>query len=146
MELDTLLEYDKWANQKIFKSIQQVKSYDHRSEMQKLFAHLLAAQKIWMDRITGKPTELGIWPDLTLQEIEKLLNENPDQLKALISEKDETISYRNSKGEQFQNSVEHILVHLTIHGQHHRAQIAKLLRTAGITPPGTDFIFFIRTI
>ncbi|WP_395084871.1 DinB family protein [Gracilimonas sp.] len=31
--------------------------------------------------------------------------------------------------------MEEILVHLTIHGQHHRAQIAMLLRQAGQTRP-----------
>ena len=107
---------------------------------------MLATQIVWMSRITGNSSELAIWPDLSIHETETLMNENPKKLKNLISRKDTLITYKNSRGEEFQNSVEEILMHLTIHGQHHRAQIAKLLRKAGTIPPGTDFIFFLRTL
>ncbi|MEX0845990.1 MAG: DinB family protein, partial [Balneolaceae bacterium] len=74
------------------------------------------------------------------------LDQNPDKLHSLIQKKTEIIEYSNSKGVTFRNSVEEILMHIVIHGQHHRAQIAKLLRKTGITPPVTDFIFFLRTV
>ncbi|MFB3133724.1 MAG: DinB family protein [Rhodothermales bacterium] len=37
-----------------------------------------------------------------------------------------------------------ILLHVIIHGQHHRAQIATCLRQHGHTPPPTDCIIFTR--
>ncbi|MEX2478247.1 MAG: DinB family protein [Gracilimonas sp.] len=146
MDLQRLLDYDKWANTRVFKTIKTVADPEVQKDINKLFAHLLTAQIIWVNRINDQPLPNEIWPDLSISEIKSLLQKNPEKLKKLVSRKNEIFHYKNSKGEEFKNSVEEILVHLTIHGQHHRAQIANLLRKAGITPPGTDFIFFLRTL
>tara|TARA_R110002049_G_scaffold45966_1_gene133765 strand:+ start:595 stop:1035 length:441 start_codon:yes stop_codon:yes gene_type:complete len=146
MDLNVLLNYDSWANSKIFRSLGQLPESKERSQISILFAHILTAQLMWVNRIKKEPLPADTWPSLSIQEIETHLQHNLRKLKELISKKDEVIHYKNSKGEIFTNSVEEILVHLTIHGQHHRAQIATLLRQAGQTPPATDFIFFIRTI
>lgn len=141
-----LLNYDSWANSTVFRSIRQLPESKKRSEILSLFAHLLTAQLVWVNRIKKEPLPSEIWPSLSIPEIEKLLQDNPPKIRELISKKGEVIHYKNSKGESFTNSVEEILLHLTIHGQHHRAQIATLLRQAGQTPPATDFIFFLRTL
>lgn len=146
MELQKLLAYDKWANEKIFPIFKKVEDPSIRKETDKLFAHLLTAQVVWVNRIQKQPLPEHIWPDLSLSEMASLIEDNQLKLQKLISEKDEIISYKNSKGEEFENSVEEILLHLTIHGQHHRAQIAKLLRQSGLKPPATDLIFFLRTL
>lgn len=146
MDITTLIDYDEWANRKVFNAIKGIETESYEAELCKQFAHLLATQIVWMSRITGNSSKLAIWPDLSIHEIETLMNENPRKLKSLILRKDALITYKNSRGKEFQNSVGEILMHLTIHGQHHRAQIAKLLRKAGTTPPGTDFIFFLRTL
>lgn len=141
-----LLNYDSWANSTVSRSISQLPESKERSEILSLFAHLLTAQLVWVNRINKESLPSEIWPSLSIPEIEKLLQDNPPKIRELISKKGEVIHYKNSKGESFTNSVEEILVHLTIHGQHHRAQIATLLRQAGQTPPATDFIFFLRTL
>lgn len=146
MDLEKLLNYDEWANRKVFSAIKDLPESKSRNEIFTLFSHLLAAQVIWMNRITGAKNKLELWPELPLSEMETLLNQNPGKLKNLIPKASQTIQYFNSSGTEFQNSVEDILTHLTIHGQHHRAQIATLLRQAGIKPPGTDLIFFLRSL
>lgn len=146
MNLRQLLEYDQWANQRIFQAIRTIDQPEIDPEIIRLFSHLLTAQVVWLNRIQQKPLPPEIWPVLSFEKIEEHLEENPTRLRSLIPQKEEVIHYKNSKGDEFKNSVEEILVHLTIHGQHHRAQIASLLRKAGITPPGTDFIFFLRTL
>lgn len=121
---------------RIFRSLGQLPESKKRSQISTLFTHILTAQLIWVNRrIKKEPLPADIWPSLPIQEIETHLQHNLRKLKELISKKDEVIHYKNSKGEIFTNSVEEILVHLTIHGQHHRAQIATLLRQAGQTPP-----------
>ncbi|MDR9419260.1 DinB family protein [Gracilimonas sp.] len=146
MDLAQLIEYDQWANTKIFKASISPNQQIRDPKIHKLLSHLLAAQNIWINRITGDPLPNKIWPDLPVSEIEQMLNENPEKLKGLITREDEVVNYRNSKGKEFSNIVEEILFHLTIHGQHHRAQIAQLLRAQGVTPPATDFIFFLRAL
>lgn len=146
MDLKKLLDYDSWANSNVFRSLSELSESEERSEILRLFAHLLTTQLIWMNRIKKETPPADIWPTMSIQEIESLLQDNPLKLEELISKKNKVIHYQNSKGETFSNSVEEILIHLTIHGQHHRAQIATLLRQAGRTPPATDFIFFLRTL
>ncbi|MEX0722814.1 MAG: DinB family protein [Gracilimonas sp.] len=146
MNLEKFILYDYWANQKVFLAQQSLEKDEIRAEIEALFSHIVAAQVIWMSRMMGEKSEMKIWPKLSGSEIHKLIHENPGKLKTLISRKDEMISYKNSKGVSHQTKVEDILMHLVIHGQHHRAQIASLLRKAGATPPGTDFIFFLRTL
>ncbi len=146
MQLSKLITYDEWANRQVFDALQKVDAEKHKVEIEGMFGHLLAAQKVWISRITGESANMEIWPELSNNELKALINENPDRLKALIHRADEFISYKNSKGEEFKNKVGDILTHIIIHGQHHRAQIAKKLRAAGITPPETDYIFFLRTL
>jgi len=55
-----------------------------------------------------------------------------------------TITYRNSKGTEFSNSVHDTLTHVSLHGSYHRGQIAQTIRGAGHEPANTDFIAFVR--
>lgn len=144
MDLEKLVAYDQWANNLVFEAFQMLDKEEGRVKIEKLFSHILASQIIWMDRITGDTSAIDIWPDLSKSEIKSYLETNSDKLSKLLLLKDEHISYQNSSGETFTNKVEDIFVHLIIHGQHHRAQIAKLIRQAGDKPPATDFIFFQR--
>lgn len=146
MDLEKLLNYDAWANDRIFEALKKLSPSKQQKEIKRLFSHLLTAQNIWLNRIQDKPIPSEIWPHLSIEEMEALINETPAKLRELLPGKDELIQYQNSKGVTFQNSAEDILMHLVIHGQHHRAQIATLLRQAGETPPATDFIFFLRTL
>jgi len=144
INFERLISYDQWANQKIYKAFQALEEDEARTEIEAMFSHLLATQAVWMSRITGEKVAFGIWPSFTSSEMEKLIKTQSDKLNSLIDRQEEVISYKNSKGVAHESKVGDILMHLIIHGQHHRAQIAKMLRAAGATPPGTDFIFFAR--
>jgi uncharacterized damage-inducible protein DinB len=50
----------------------------------------------------------------------------------------------NSAGQAFTSTVEDILLHVCLHGQYHRGQVALLLREAGAAPATTDYIAFAR--
>jgi uncharacterized damage-inducible protein DinB len=50
------------------------------------------------------------------------------------------ITYRNTKGEPWTNSVGDILMHVTMHSAYHRGQIAAAMRAEGHAPAYTDFI------
>jgi len=54
------------------------------------------------------------------------------------------ISYSNSKGTVFTDSIEHVIMHLSMYGQYHRGQIVTHNRDLFNTPPATDFILFLR--
>ena len=57
------------------------------------------------------------------------------------------ISYKNLKGESFENEVEPLLYHLVNHGTYHRGQVTTMLRELGVTHlASTDIIFYLRTL
>lgn len=146
MDSKQLIAYDEWANRRIFTIISDLPEGKERVESFRLFNHILGAQKVWMGRINGTLEQMEIWPDLTLAEAKACLGKHPKKLKKLLSNEDEIITYKNSSRKEFTNTVGEIIQHLVIHGQHHRAQIAAFLRRAGVKPPATDFIFFLRIL
>ena len=144
-----LFEYDNWANEQILLSLQDNLSFEGAQKAVEYFDHISGSQQMWMNRINGKPLDdIQIWPDYGLPEALQQLKTLNQQWKKLIATNknklDKIIAYTNSKGTPYDTSLSDILYHVIIHGQHHRAQIAKLLRNAKIDPPATDFIFFTR--
>jgi uncharacterized damage-inducible protein DinB len=144
--------YDAWANREVLTALGESRGpkaplLDARPL--KLLAHVLSAERLWLDRIQSQPPNLPVWPDFTMercrQELEKttkLWSEHLAHLSdAQLSEK---IRYKNSKGEGFTSSVEHILTHVLLHSAYHRGQIASQMRADGSEPAYTDFIHATR--
>lgn len=149
-QLLRLFSYDNWANEQVLLSLQDnLEDIDEADQAVKYYAHIAGAQELWYRRIEGQPLDdLAVWPDydlpIALQKITTLYEKWQQLVSANRSELDRIISYQNSKGTSYDTPLSDILHHVIIHGQHHRAQIAKLLRNAKIDPPATDFIFFSR--
>lgn len=57
---------------------------------------------------------------------------------------EELISYSNSKGEMFSNTIDDVLFHVINHSTYHRAQIATDLKIAQIESANTDYILYRR--
>lgn len=54
------------------------------------------------------------------------------------------ITYRNSSGVEYTNTLEDILLHVAEHGVYHRGQVALLVRASGGNAIPTDYIIFTR--
>jgi len=149
-QLLRLFAYDNWANEQVLLSLQEnLDQIDQADKAVKYYAHIAGAQNLWYRRIKGKSQDdLDIWPEydlpIALQKITTLYEQWQQLIEKNRSELDQIISYTNSKGTSYETPLTDILHHVIIHGQHHRAQIAKLLRNAKIDPPATDFIYFSR--
>jgi uncharacterized damage-inducible protein DinB len=138
-----------WADQQILAAIRDCPPA--LSEALPLLAHLLGAEHVWLSRLRNQPATHSAWPTLTLIECEKLANENSEGYESFASRLDDDnltalLSYRNSRGDEFTNSVIDILTHVVVHGAYHRGQIAKSLGRAGIPAVNTDYITFARII
>lgn len=147
--LNRLIDYDLWANLKILAVLEDYSSFEHREKALNLFYHIIGTQHHWHGRVTGADLAgIEIWPDLELEDCRPLIQENYRKLKTLLTENekklDRGISYKNSSGTAYTTALSDILHHLVIHGQHHRSQIAMLMRMGEIAPPPTDFIFYTR--
>jgi uncharacterized damage-inducible protein DinB len=115
----------------------------------RLYAHILAAEHVWLKRIEGVEPEIPVWPALGLDECAALGARNHAGYALLTetlgrAELQRTVSYRNTKGDAFVNTVEDIIMHVALHGSYHRGQIARIVRGEGVAPQSTDYIFFIR--
>lgn len=82
----------------------------------------------------------------SLIECKKIDNDNYTNVLKIVNEckMDDLIFYKNSKGNQFNNSIQQILFHVVNHFTHHRGQIISDLRQNGIDPIITDYIFYKR--
>jgi uncharacterized damage-inducible protein DinB len=114
-----------------------------------LYAHLVAAEHIWLARLQGSPARVPVWPTLTLDACAELASENHREyaeylLRLDVSDLDRGVAYTNSAGQSFSSSVEDILLHVCLHGTYHRGQIAELLRQGGDVPESTDYIAYVR--
>jgi uncharacterized damage-inducible protein DinB len=110
-----------------------------------LFSHLILAHQIWNSRILGlKPLELQ--QTLPLEECMNLDHDNLEKTLQILTERELThsITYQNTHGQQFVNSIRDILFHVSNHSTHHKGQIVAELRQCGIEPVLTDYIFYKR--
>ena len=145
-----LLKYDRWATAGALDSLTIAAGRNRKAK--RLLAHFLVGEKVWYMRLNGQETsEMDLAPELTLEECETLARENQKAyttfLSGLSPEKlDSVVTYRNSKGIEFQTSVQDILLHALLHGAYHRGQIAAAVRADGDEPANTDYITFTRNI
>jgi uncharacterized damage-inducible protein DinB len=54
------------------------------------------------------------------------------------------VSYTNSKGERWRNSVTDVLTHVVLHSSYHCGQVATLLGRAGVAAAYSDYIECVR--
>jgi uncharacterized damage-inducible protein DinB len=142
-----MFDYDHWANGECVRAISSGGSVPAKSVGR--FAHILSAEKLWLDRIVGRPQSLAVWPSLSIDECQKLVVEMAsawrEYLRGLESHAlGELVHYRNTKGEAWSSRIEDILLHVIMHSVYHRGQIALELREAGFEPASTDFILAVR--
>jgi len=114
----------------------------------RIFAHIASVEHLWYARIEGATPAHAVWPGFSPDEARAIAEHHAELFEQLIASGDEqlqrVVSYRNSAGRAFRNTVEEITTHVAMHGSYHRGQIARIIRAAGGDPPYTDYIQFIR--
>ena len=142
-----LFAYDRWANREVLHSFQSAAQVP--ASALKRFSHVLSAEQLWLERLTGQPQTSPVWPDFSLPQVEARSRELSQLWRNYLSGLGEAdlsriCHYINSKGEKWSSRTEDILVHLIMHSAYHRGQIAGDMRAAGFTPAYTDFIHAAR--
>ncbi|AYA76278.1 damage-inducible protein DinB [Bacillus sp. Y1] len=146
--IQSMFDHLHWANVRINNTLLSLSEPNKQAE--KLFAHTLLAERVWITRLVGKSSaHLPIWTDLSLKSCDELLHKNHHDYRTYLSRVTEQgieqiVIYKNSTGEEFHNSIRNILVHVALHGQYHRGQINLLLRQNDEEPVSTDYIIFKR--
>jgi uncharacterized damage-inducible protein DinB len=147
------LNYTLWANKRSLASIEALaeKGIEPPERAVNIMAHVVAAQYIWLARVVSKPEiALPVWGNLTITEMRERIPAVHEQWKEFLAGKTDNdipttlYHYKNSLGQEYTNTLLEILTHFPIHAEHHRGQIAILVRDAGGTPLLTDYIQFAR--
>jgi uncharacterized damage-inducible protein DinB len=141
-----LLRYDAWANGA---SLASLRSGDPPAKALRWMAHLVGSGELWLARLRNEPPAMAVWPELDLEQcasgVAHLAGQWPRYLETLRDEDlEESVGYRNTRGEYWTSTVADILTHVTMHGSYHRAQIAAAVRESGGEPAYTDFIHAVR--
>lgn len=135
-----------WANDLLLEELRAKPLPD--PEVQLLLDHVVSAEHVWLSRIAGVAPRASVWPTFSASECAALAAENAAAFRQLLAQDpsalDRVVHYRNTAGREFDDSVRDILLHVALHGQYHRGQIATRMRAAGRTPVFTDYIGWVR--
>lgn len=142
-----LFEYEKWATGKVLDAMNKLHAEDEKCT--DWMAHILLAQLIWYTRLLNDVPEFTPWEKKTFEDCLEMFEDNTrlwnEYCLALDERKlTEVISYKNTKGDTFKNSVKDILTHVINHSTYHRGQIIARLKGQLPSLPSTDYILFIR--
>jgi len=145
--LSRLVSHLAWADDRVLAALRSATNPD--ASCHELFAHLLAAEHVWLARLKGETPTHPVWPALSLEQSAALVQSNQRALAGYVdrltaADLSRSIRYLNSAGQAFTSSVEDILLHVALHGAYHRGQIAWALRRGGSVPMATDYIAFVR--
>lgn len=148
-----LFEHMEWADARVRDAL--AAAADPPAEVVQLYAHLLAAEIVWLDRVEGRAASVSVWPDADLEQCAELARRASTARRTFVEHRlapdadtggalARSVRYVNSAGRTFETPLGEILLHLALHGAYHRGQIATRLRAAGAEPQPTDFIAFVR--
>ncbi len=150
-----MFAYDDWANRECLAAMRVAGSVS--TDAAGRMAHILSAQKLWLERILKQRQSVKVWPDSTIEDCVALADEMAAAWRSYLTQLatqlpsgslpgslDDKVEYRNSKGEPWSSRVEDVLTHVLFHSAYHRGQIASQMRASGMEPAHTDFIHAVR--
>jgi uncharacterized damage-inducible protein DinB len=114
-----------------------------------LLAHIVSAERLWLERLLMQKQTSPVWPTFTLDRSQSEIGELAGLWKNYLSSLGESgltdsIDYKNTKREKFTSQKQDVLLHVVMHSAYHRGQIAADMRAAGFSPAYTDFIHAVR--
>ena len=158
--MQALAAYRTWANQRLYSACADLSEADYRrpagvyfSSMHGTLNHLLAVDRIWMRRLTGK----GQAPDT----LDAILFETFEDLRVARAAEDRRIEsyvadvspaeltavfdYATTRGQLRNQPRFEALAHLFNHQTHHRGQAHAVLTRLGVAePPALDMVLMQR--
>lgn len=156
--LESFLAYNIWANERIANAVLQtgesaadLEQKSSFNTIKKTLQHIYNAERTWLMRLKNEPDDghTGKTPE-NLAELCSRMKENSAGFKAYIQFLSEAslqnkITYKNTKGITYTNSIYEIVLHVVNHASYHRGQLVTMMRFAGHTAfEPMDYIAFVR--
>ena len=157
-EAKLLLAFNAWADNRIFDAVVQLPADQYTKEMNSshgsihgTLAHLVGAQKRWLNRWQGSPEANPMSPAEvpTLKDLkavwEKIGFETAKFFGMMTDKKlQEAFPVTSPQGESYTLTFAQGLQHVVDHSTYHRGQIITLMRQLGVKPPYTGMVGFFR--
>ncbi len=153
-----LYDYHRWANRRLFDVAAElgpeaterpVGAQFSVPTLQGMFAHLYAADWIWLSRWTGtSPTRLPTGADFpTLADVRESWDRLEAEQRAFITglvapDLNRVVEYRSTDGKPFRLPLWALLQHVPNHATHHRSEIATMLTMLSDSPPDTGIVTY----
>ncbi len=159
--LQDLYDYNYWARDRILKSAAHLTPAQFLEAsrfplggLRDTLVHMFFAEWLWRKRCMGQSPQAGEpmiaaadYPDLESLRLAWAKEEQAMQayLQTLTEEAlGETIKYRTTRGDPYEDSLQGVLTHIVFHGMQHRAECAQMLTEFGHSPGNIDLIVYLR--
>jgi uncharacterized damage-inducible protein DinB len=152
--------YNAWANKRLYDAAAQLSLEQYRADRGAFFKsvhgtlnHLLATDRIWMQRFTGTGTAPDRLDAILFETLDELLPAREAEDRRIVNFVDGlddtrlagSIRYRRvSSPEVFEQPLAPALAHWFNHQTHHRGQVHALLTALVGRAPELDLLFYQR--
>lgn len=160
--LATLYDYSYWATGRVMHSTSQAGAEAFTASRPELYygslrgtlAHILTAEWIWRQRCQEGVSPAALFDPLAFPTVDALAlrwKEEEIAMRAYLASLTDadlarTVEYYSTKGQPFQNTLWHLLVHVVNHGTQQRSEAAMALTAQGRSPGDLDMIVYFRQI
>jgi uncharacterized damage-inducible protein DinB len=145
-----MADYNAWANARVYRMAAALADADYRRDAGAYFGslhgtlnHLLVADRIWMQRLTGSGTHPAALNEILFAQLEPLTAARQAEDSRIVAyvaslseaELEEEWDYRTLSGAPQRQRRRDILAHVFNHQTHHRGQAHAILTGLGVREP-----------
>ncbi|GMR20088.1 MAG: DinB family protein [Gammaproteobacteria bacterium] len=146
-------EYQRWANNELFASLDQFSDAQRRQDMglffhdiHKTVDHILVVTRNWKARLAGEFDKVTSYDALLHNDWNALKAAVDDEFQFLgewlFAQKASAITYPGSDGNPKEVAVADGLIHIMTHAVHHRGQLSAACTQLHAPSPKMDFVFY----
>ena len=149
-------EYSLWASLKILEAAEMLSKEALEKDRGNSFGsiletltHVFLADRVWWKRFNGEPysTLLQVGDFYDLQKLKAewpvVMGEFVAWIRAQDDSKfEERLFWRNIRGEDKEEVMYKILLHIVNHGTYHRGQVITMIKQAGGEVVSTDLVYY----
>lgn len=167
----TMAQYNQWMNERLMLVCDELSADQMKADLGAFFHsilgtwnHIMIGDLIWMRRLAGHedlPLNRSLlegWP--AIDQLNQIILTNWSEFKEKRRQLDEqllrlsrdlkpqqlgdSLQYKTTTGDVYENKIWLILTHLFNHQTHHRGQLTDLIHQQGVNPGVTDLIAMCR--
>jgi uncharacterized damage-inducible protein DinB len=142
--LEDLVRQSHWANARTLAWLQG--DIRDREYFVRLVSHILRTERVWLDRIHGRPASSATFDPLFLNQMAPWNDETLREWLALFAtvRPDQAYEYKTFDGTPSRSKVQDMIFHSFSHCHHHRGQMAARAAALGLSFPNLAYITYTR--